>query len=248
MKKIKSTIYDNGDVYDKTFDYKSDFQLWLSLTKSKKDILELCCGTGRLLMKLLPHHEHLTGIDNSKEMLAVAEAKIASYRDKVQLYKKNMLRFNLGKTFDSILLINNSFNHLLTESDVIRFQSCLKKHMTPDTEFILQTTPKHILDFYTFNEFVPYSVIKDPGDGKNIDVYEMSSYNSKNKLLKREWHYFKEDKLIRKRHIYVRYFNPDEVHALFTKNGFYFTKKYGGYDRKPLNSSSQTYITVIKKK
>lgn len=245
---MKSNLYDDGETYDKISLEERDVDFWVNLTKGKEGILELCCGTGRVIMSLLPYHNDITGIDNSKAMLAQAELKTKEFGDKVQLYKRNITRFNLGRTFDSILLINNSFSHLHTESEVLKLLECLKKHMTADTEFILETATKNIEQYYNFSDkLVPYANFTDSADGKTIEVLEKSKYVSADNMVKQEWFYYKEKKLLWKRHIYFKIFDPAEIRSLFTKNGFYMVQEYGEYDYEPFDSSSFLYIPVMKK-
>jgi SAM-dependent methyltransferase len=244
---MKSTLYEDAEEYDKIANYKEDIKLWRNLTKGKDGILELCCGTGRIIESLLPYHKDITGIDNSKKMLVVTEAKTKAFRNKVKLYKRNITRFNLKRTFNSILLVNTSFGCLLTKSDVFKFQACLKKHMTSDTEFILETTPKNIRKVFKFNVLTPIANFTDDADGKTIEVYHKAENTSNEKVVKREMLYYKENKLLGKKSLFVSIFEPSEIKNMFTKNGFYFTREYGGYNSEPYNSSSQKYISVIKK-
>src|SRR5579862_5287578 len=102
---MKSTLYEDGDLYDKTTTYYSDIDFWAKLTKGKEGILELCCGTGRITMKLLASHTDMVGIDNSKAMLTQAKLKAKEFQNKLQLYHRNITRFNLNRTFNTILLV-----------------------------------------------------------------------------------------------------------------------------------------------
>ncbi len=247
MKPLKSTVYKHGEDYDKIFNHTPDIKFWLKLTKRKNGIIELGCGTGRLLINLCRSHSDVTGIDNSKEMLAVTKAKTTALPGKVQLYKRNITRFNLRRTFNSILLINNTFNHLQTETDALKFITCLKKHMTLDTEFILETTPANILDFFKFNTPINWGNYVDEEDGKKVEVIEKSKYIIGNKLVRREWAHYKENKLLRKSFILIRFYTPSEIQKLFANNGFSIIREYGGYNNEPYTSSSKTYISVIKK-
>jgi ubiquinone/menaquinone biosynthesis C-methylase UbiE len=244
---MKSTLYGDGETYDKIFNYEDDIGFWQNLTKGKDGVLELCCGTGRMIVSLRPSHKDLTGIDNSAEMLATAKAKASGPRTPIQFYKRNITRFNLGRTYNTILLVNNSFGHLHTESEVLKFQACLKKHMTLNTEFILQILPKNGLKIVTFNKLTPWAKFKDSADKKVVEVFQKVEYASENKVIKREFFYYKENKLVQKRSTLVRIYEPAEIRQLFEKNGFRLIKEYGGYNYEPYKFSSPRYIAVLKK-
>jgi ubiquinone/menaquinone biosynthesis C-methylase UbiE len=73
--------YDNwASQYDKDFNKTRDLEA-ISLRESLKDIhvdrcLEIGCGTGKNTSWLAEHAEHVTAVDFSEEMLAVAREKI----------------------------------------------------------------------------------------------------------------------------------------------------------------------------
>lgn len=63
--------------------YVGDFEadLKLCLCDGHRRILEIGCGTGRVLAALLGAGHDIVGVDISPDMLSVAEQKLASYRD-----------------------------------------------------------------------------------------------------------------------------------------------------------------------
>lgn len=75
-------------------------------------ILELACGTGSVLSRLRDRYE-VVGVDLSPEMLAVAAAKLPD----VRLVEDDMTRVRLGETFDAVICLYDSINHLLRWPD-----------------------------------------------------------------------------------------------------------------------------------
>lgn len=75
-------------------------------------LLELGCGTGSILARLgsIPS---LTGLDLSPEMLAVAREKVPGAR----LVEGDMKDFSLKETFDVVICVFDTLNHLLSFSD-----------------------------------------------------------------------------------------------------------------------------------
>lgn len=72
-------------------------------------VLELACGTGAILEQLSSRYE-VTGLDVSRQMLDIASAKVPPAR----LLREDMTRFALGETFDAVLCVFDSLNHLVT--------------------------------------------------------------------------------------------------------------------------------------
>jgi SAM-dependent methyltransferase len=72
-----------------------------------RSVLELGCGTGTVLEQL-PRRYRLAGVDLSKQMLAVAARKLP----KARLVQHDMTTIDLGETFDVVLCLFDSINHL----------------------------------------------------------------------------------------------------------------------------------------
>ncbi len=72
-------------------------------------LLELGCGTGSILERILGI-DSLTGLDRSPEMLAMARSKVPAAR----FVEGDMADFSLGETFDVVVSVFDSINHLLT--------------------------------------------------------------------------------------------------------------------------------------
>jgi SAM-dependent methyltransferase len=73
-----------------------------------KTVLELACGTGSVLKQLEPSYD-VSGVDLSEAMLAVAARKLPDAR----LVRGDMTSVELGETFDVVLCVFDSINHLL---------------------------------------------------------------------------------------------------------------------------------------
>lgn len=78
-------------------------------------ILEMGCGTGRLLLPLARLGHVIVGIDNSKAMLAHARKKIAMEKEAVQsrieLIYDDMTEFDMPSHFGLILYSHNTLMH-----------------------------------------------------------------------------------------------------------------------------------------
>ncbi|MFC1737289.1 class I SAM-dependent methyltransferase [Candidatus Hydrogenedentota bacterium] len=104
------------DLYVGSFD--RDLPLYRSLCCSAQNILEIGCGTGRVLPTLLKTGFRVTGIDISDEMLDASRAKLSEYVESGALQLKNhdFREAPLPEKYDRVLvtwytyLWNNNFN------------------------------------------------------------------------------------------------------------------------------------------
>jgi SAM-dependent methyltransferase len=94
-------------------------------------VLELGCGTGRLMAPMLDAGARVTGLDASPSMLAIARTKLVHYGALVSLVAGDMRHFNLQREFDLVVVGLNTFMHLLTISDQLATLECAHRHLRP---------------------------------------------------------------------------------------------------------------------
>lgn len=115
-------IYDKiARYYDLTHDALSDdIDYLLSLSKSfEPRVLELGCGSGRLLLPLAQNGLQVTGIDSSKAMLSRAELRVAQASaavvGRIRMLEADMTSFELtgeeGR-YGLVIIPYNTFMHL----------------------------------------------------------------------------------------------------------------------------------------
>ena len=116
------------DAYTREFD--DDVLFYTSLCRSGEKIVEIGCGTGRVLRPILEHGFPITGIDVSPEMLALAKARLAPFarQELVKLSQYNVLHAPLPEQFDLALVTFYTFNYILEQPE--RFLSNLFLSLT----------------------------------------------------------------------------------------------------------------------
>jgi SAM-dependent methyltransferase len=104
-------------------DFNADLPLYMSLCIPEHKILEIGCGSGRVLRALLKEGRRVTGIDISDDMLRVAETKLREYfvRGKLVLKNHDFRHAPLQEEYDRILVTFFTFNYLLTASEQQQF-------------------------------------------------------------------------------------------------------------------------------
>jgi SAM-dependent methyltransferase len=108
-----------------------------------RSVLELACGTGSVLERLEPDYE-LTGVDLSAEMLEVAAKKLPRAR----FVQGDMTEVSLGETFDVVLCVFDSINHLLTFEAWEAVFDRAREHLNPGGIFVFDVnTPRKLAAF-----------------------------------------------------------------------------------------------------
>ncbi len=97
-------------------------------------ILELACGTGRVLLPLARKGYRVTGVDISPAMLDVARRRVeaAGLGERVTLVEQDMRRLDLPERFNLVLIAANSFAHLPTQEDQLAALDRIRRHLRPE--------------------------------------------------------------------------------------------------------------------
>ncbi|OGD54671.1 hypothetical protein A3K81_02035, partial [Candidatus Bathyarchaeota archaeon RBG_13_60_20] len=80
-----------------------------------ESILEVACGTGRLMAILESEGYVVTGVDLSPEMLALARPRV-----KGKLVQLDMRAMEFSDEFDAVLCLGSSFTYMSTDADAIK--------------------------------------------------------------------------------------------------------------------------------
>jgi SAM-dependent methyltransferase len=104
-------------------------------------VLELGCGTGRILMPVAMAGIDVVGLDRSPSMLAVAGGKVAALepdvRRRVALIEGDMRSFSLGQRFSLVMIPFRAFLHLLTVDDQRQTLARVRDHLAQDGHLAL---------------------------------------------------------------------------------------------------------------
>jgi SAM-dependent methyltransferase len=104
-------------------------------------VLDLPCGTGRLLCRIAEAGFKVTGIDLCEEMLELARRNVfeltPAARERVKLVRADMTAFDLGERFGLIYVADNSFRELETLEALSGCLRCIREHLRDDGVFLM---------------------------------------------------------------------------------------------------------------
>lgn len=130
-------------VYDAVYDDVGDVPFWLAMAEDAGDgpLLELGCGSGRLLLPLARAGHEVTGLDLATHMLSRAREKLqaepAEVRDRATLLEGDMTSFHLEHRFAQISCAFGTFHHLDTVDQQLACLESCKNHLLPKGRLVL---------------------------------------------------------------------------------------------------------------
>lgn len=122
------------------------YDIWVEFIKkrlgTRKNILEIACGTGNITELLAEDNYKITAFDLSEEMLVKAYEKLRKYSN-VSLLNMNMVDFRIDRRFDAAICCCDGVNYLLSEKEVEDFFSRVFRHLSTDGIFIFDYSTIH---------------------------------------------------------------------------------------------------------
>jgi SAM-dependent methyltransferase len=128
---MQSTI---AEYYDLSPVGPADVEFYASLIPSRNAaVLELGCGTGRVLIPLFRHAGYVEGIDGSEAMLSICRRKLdaaATPASKARISVADVRDFSLGRAFDLIVAPYRLVQNLTGEAELNGFFRCIRQHLS----------------------------------------------------------------------------------------------------------------------
>lgn len=129
----EATPFDDGALYDLVLgnlDYGVEFYLGLA-KKANGPVLEVACGTGRIMLPCLKAGIEVDGLDLYGGMLARLREKASALGFAPQLHQADMSSFRLSRRYALIMIPFNAFVHNLTADNQLATLVTCRDHLQP---------------------------------------------------------------------------------------------------------------------
>ncbi len=133
-----------ADLYDEVVPYRTrgDVDFFVEAAQQARGpVLEVGCGTGRILIPTARAGVEIVGLDFSPPMLQMCRAKLLAeseaVRSRVRLVEADMRKFDLSQTFALITLPFRPFQHLLTVEDQLACLRSISRHLVAGGRLII---------------------------------------------------------------------------------------------------------------
>ena len=199
-------------------------------TDCEGEVLELGCGTGRILVPIAATDKAISGIDIDPELLAIAQKKldqIPSGKENGRLAAADMTDFELGREFGLVIVPYRTFQHLLTPADQQEALRTIAKHLKPGGALVFDIFDPQ-LQLADTQRGSPLSKDTDfaiKGSGNRVVVWYAREFDPEAQIMEQELLFEEIDRgnrvvsQIRSR-LTLRYSFRYEVEYLLEKCGF----------------------------
>src|SRR6185503_13374195 len=112
--------------------YKVDIDFYVAAAKAARGpVLELACGTGRVMIPCLEAGADVDGLDLRADMLDALRRKAAAKGLVPRVVQGDMRDFTMPRRYSLITIPFRAFLHLQTTDDQLRALRCVRDHLEP---------------------------------------------------------------------------------------------------------------------
>lgn len=251
-----------AELYDHVVPYSNRADMGFYIEAARQaggPVLEMGCGTGRILIPTARAGVDIVGLDLSPYMLAVCRRRLASepeaVRSRVRLVQADMREFEIPRTFSLVTTPFRPFQHLLTVEDQLACLGGIHRHLADEGKLILDL----------FNPSLPYltsdALGKEIGDEPEFTMPDGRRVLRRHRTVARDYFrqineveliYYvthpdgREERLV---HAFsMRYLFRFEVEHLLVRSGFVVDELYAGFDKKPYGSEYPGELIFVARK
>ena len=217
-------------------------------------LLELGCGTGRLLVPLAQAGYRVTGVDLSPEMLRLARAKAeqAGVTGLLTLIQGDYAAAPLAGPYRLAFVVMNSFLHLTTQAGQLTALRHWREHLAPGGLLLIDVYHPDVQQLATLDGRLEWDKTwTDPATGATVMKWITRTVELAEQTLHVNLIYDEiaaDGALHRTVVPYdARYLWRFEAELLLDKAGFALEALYGGWDMAPFESASDRMIVVARR-
>ena len=251
-----------ADLYDHVVPYRNrqDVAFFVEAAqKSGGPVLEMGCGTGRVLIPTAQAGVEIVGLDLSPHMLRVCRDRLLcepkDVQLRVRLVEGDMRDFEISQAFTLATTPFRSFQHLTTVEDQISCLKCIHRHLV--------TGGKLILDL--FNPSLEVLVVENLGqelgdepefmtpDGRQVSRrHKFVSKDRFSQINRVELIYYvthpdgRKERLVHS--FQMRYLFRFEAEHLLARCGFELEQVYADFDKSPYGSKYPGELILVARK
>jgi SAM-dependent methyltransferase len=237
-------LYDTIPLYNS----RDDVDFYVDLCRQAGDLLELGCGTGRILIPAAQAGCVITGLDQSKMMLARCRAKANALSNdtpgRITLVEADMTQFHLSRTFKLAIAPVRPIQHVTTVGEQLSFLRCVREHLDPGGRLVFDVFNPSLVRLAA--EISTEEVEDTPelllADGRRVRrTFRIVRKRHAEQCNDIELIYYIDDRRM-VQSFPMRYFFRFELEHLLARSGFEVTALYGGFDRSPFADDSPELI------
>jgi len=217
-------------------------------------VLEVGCGTGRVLLHLAQEEIKVHGVDTSRAMLDRLDQKLHAFPHLLQYVsysEVDVLAYSTSTRYKLALMSYNALMHFHTQDLQIALLNKLRSLLTDDGLLVLDLpNAGEIFATQDSEHLIVDRTFLDPETGHMILLQSLSRLDRTTQLLHVEWVYDETtaDGTVRRLFVphVLRYFFFPEIKLLLERCGFAVQAVYGDTDESPFEDGCERMLVYAR--
>lgn len=207
-------------------------------------VLEMMCGSGRVLIPLLRQNIDIDGLDCSSEMLESCREQVLEEGLNCNLYEQYAHEMELPRKYKTIIFSYSSFALIIDRNQAFETLHRIYNHLEDDGQLILDMA----IPWFSAKEQADAGIWKLSRKGflsnnRLVHISKASEYNLLEQLEYSQIKYevYQDDKLIDTLvdEMHCRYYGKYELELLLEKAGFCKISTYGDFQDKQASEGDE---------
>ncbi len=236
-----------------------DLPFYLDLAeRSRGPLLEIACGTGRVLLPIARKGIEICGVDNSRPMLDVLNQNLAlepqEVRQRITVHEGDMRNFCLNRKFPLVMIPFRPMQHMFTVEDQLAALKSAAAHLTDSSILAFDVFyPKFDMIWTKVGEEVPEMEWTRPSDPTKLvrRFFRKDAIDKINQIFSFTFifrTYESGDLILEETEAFrLCYYTYPHLRALFLLAGLEPVEEYGSFAKTPLDNSAEQMIFLLRK-
>ena len=248
--------------YDEAYASKEDLddlEFYVDMAKTNGGpVLELACGTGRILLPIAREGIAIHGVDNSLPMLKVLQEKLRQepkdVQELVSVLPADITNFRSNRQYPLVTIPFRPLQHMYTVEDQVAALQTAAFHLEGGGSLV-------------FDVFYPNFDSLNSKLGEEFLELEWTAKSDRSKVIRRYlrkesvdkinqnfaatfiFRTYQGERLVQEETESLRmsYYTYPHLRALFLLTGLEIVEEYGSFERTPLDNEAQQMIFVLKR-
>lgn len=246
--------------YDEAYATKEDLddqEFYVEVAKnSGGPVLELACGTGRILLPIAHEGIAIHGVDNSLPMLEVLQEKLRQepkdVRELVSVTPGDMRNFRSNRQYPLVIIPFRPLQHMYSVEDQVAALETAAFHLEdgghlvfdvfyPKFDRLTTKVGEEVLELEWRPKSDPSKVIRRYFRKESVDKI------NQNFAMNFIFRTYEGERLIREETEFLKlsYYTYPHLRALFLLTGLEIVEEYGSFDKTPLDNTAREMIFVL---
>jgi ubiquinone/menaquinone biosynthesis C-methylase UbiE len=215
-------------------------------------VLDVGCGTGRLLFDFMEHGWDVDGIDISPAMLDVCEQKADELGVAIDVYEQAMEELDLPREFGTIIVSSSSFQLIVEPARAHTAMTRFKEHLRPGGVLAMPFSAPGAATDSQQDPTMEWTSLTEAirGDGALVRRSSNFRYDPEERIEHREdlFEVVVDGEVMTSEHHemapLIRYYDRGEVVELFQNAGFGHTELLDPAPMKPIDGETPLFVAV----